>query len=78
MGSAVNGFPCSRATKYVVAAISHTSYATSRHMIRNAFVIGVTSSKSNVTPSGSTRPSFSAAFSGDVRVTVFRRWISSA
>src|SRR2546429_35413 len=44
-------------------------------MIRNAFVIGVTSSNSNAKPSGSTRPSFSAAFSGDVRVTVFSRWI---
>jgi hypothetical protein len=39
-------------------------------MIRNAFVIGVTSSKRNVNPSGRTRPSLSAAFSGDVRVTV--------
>jgi hypothetical protein len=44
-------------------------------MIRNAFVIGVTSSKSSSTPSGTTRPSFSAAFSGDVRMTVFRRMV---
>ena len=47
-------------------------------MIRNAFVIGVTSSKSNATPFGLTRPSFNAAFNGDVRVTVVRRRISSA
>jgi hypothetical protein len=40
-------------------------------MIRKAFVIGVTSSKRKVYPSGSTRPSLSAAFNGDVRVTVF-------
>ena len=39
-------------------------------MIRNAFVIGETSSKRSVYPSGATRPSFSAAFSAEVRVTV--------
>src|SRR5919201_4821232 len=39
-------------------------------MIRNAFVIGETSSNRKAKPSGDTRPSLSAAFSGDVRVTV--------
>jgi hypothetical protein len=39
-------------------------------MIRNALVTGSISSNRNEKPSGTTRPSFSAAFSGDVRVTV--------
>jgi hypothetical protein len=44
-------------------------------MTRNALVIGATSSKSNTTPVGATRPSFSAVFSGDVRMTVFSRMV---
>ncbi len=39
-------------------------------MIRMPRVIGSTSSNSSVTPSGTTRPSFSAATSGVVRITV--------
>jgi hypothetical protein len=44
-------------------------------MIRNAFVIGVTSSNASSSPSGSTRPSFSAATTGEVRMTVFSRMV---
>jgi hypothetical protein len=44
-------------------------------MIRKAFVIGVTSSKSSSIPTGETRPSFSAATGGVVRMTVFSRMV---
>jgi hypothetical protein len=44
-------------------------------MIRNAFVIGVTSSNASSSLSGATRPSFSAATTGVVRMTVLSRMV---
>ena len=68
-GRAVNGLPCSFATRYVVNAISQTSHSTERTIRRNAWMSTGTSSNRRSTCRGLLVPSFRAWVLPWVRVT---------